>query len=108
MPGLPDRITREAYSHEVASGGFWAGGVTPAEPFFYSYIYPEPNGYRSSNLAQGRFDETFGEYVLPYSEVRASDDPEGKLSAFLQSAYDLAANLADWDRAALERAPLAP
>ena len=108
MPGLPDRITREAYSHEVTSGGFWAGGVTPAEPFFYSYIYPEPDGYRSSKLAQGRFDETFGEYVLAYAEVRASGDPEAMLSGFLQSAYDLAANLAHWDRAALERAPMAP
>lgn len=108
MPGLPDRITREAYSHEVTSGGFWAGGVTQAEPFFYSYIYPEPDGYRSSKLAQGRFDETFGEYVLAYAEVRASGDPEAMLSGFLQSAYDLAANLAHWDRAALERAPVAP
>lgn len=108
MPGLPDRVTREAYSHEVTSGGFWAGGVTAAEPFFYSYIYPEPSGYRSANVAHGHFDETFGEYVLPYAEVRASDDPEAKLGAFLQSAYELAADLAHWDRAALERAPVAP
>jgi hypothetical protein len=108
MPGLPDRITREAYSHEVTSGGFWAGGVTAAEPFFYSYIYPEPDGYRAAKVAHGRFDQTFGEYVLPYSEVCASDDPEIMLFEFLQSAYDSAADLAHWDRVALEREPVAP
>ena len=108
MPGLPDRITREAYSHEVASGGFWAGGVTAAEPFFYSYIYPEPDGYRSGKVAHGRFDESFGEFVLPYAEVRASADPERMLGEFLQSAYEAGANLARWDRAALEREPVAP
>jgi hypothetical protein len=108
MPGLPDRIPREAYSHEVASAGFWAGGVTAAEPFFYSYIYPEPDGFRRAKVAHGRFDETFGEFVLPYAEVRASDDPERMLSEFFDSAYDAAASLAKWDRAALERAPVAP
>jgi len=108
MPGLPDRITREAYSHEVASGGFWAGGVTPAEPFFYSYIYPEPDGYRDAKVAHGRFDPTFGEFVLPYADVRAAADPERMLSEFLQSAYEAGASLAQWDRAALEREPVAP
>ena len=108
MPGLPDRIAREAYSHEVASAGFWAGGVTAAEPFFYSYIYPEPDGFRRAKVAHGRFDETFGEFVLPYADVRTSDDPERMLSEFFDSAYDAAASLAKWDRAALERAPVAP
>jgi hypothetical protein len=108
MPGLPDRITREAYSHEVTSGGFWAGGVTAAEPFFYSYVYPEPEGYRMANVAHGRFDETFGEYVLPYAEVAAAPDPGLMLGEFLQSAYDAAVELAGWDRAALEREPVAP
>jgi hypothetical protein len=107
-PGLPDRITREAYSDEVSSGGFWAGGVTPAEPFFYSYIYPEPEGYRSAKVAHGRYDETFGEYVLPYAQVRASADPGRMLAEFLQSTYDVAADLAHWNRAALEREPVAP
>jgi hypothetical protein len=107
-PGLPDRITREAYSDEVSSGGFWAGGVTPAEPFFYSYIYPEPDGYRTAKVAHGRYDETFGEFVLPYAEVRASSDPDRMLGEFLQSTYDVAADLAHWDRAALEREPVAP
>jgi hypothetical protein len=108
MPGLPDRITREAYSDEVASGGFWAGGVTAAEPFFYSYVYAEPDGYRTAEVAHGRFDETFGEYVLPYADVRSAADPERMLGEFLQSAYAAAADLAKWDRARLERDPVAP
>jgi hypothetical protein len=108
MPGLPDRITREAYSHEVSSAGFWAGGVTAAEPFFYSYVYPEPEGFRSAKVAHGAFDQTYGEFVLPYAEVRASDDPRRMLMEFFQSTYDAAADLANWDRAALEREPVAP
>jgi hypothetical protein len=108
MPGLPDRIAREAYSHEVASAGFWAGGVTEAEPFFYSYIYPEPDGYRAAKVLHGRFDETFGEYVLPYAEVRAAADPVTMLNEFFDSAYAAGADLARWDREALEREPVAP
>jgi hypothetical protein len=108
MPGLPDRITREAYSHEVESGGFWAGGVTAAEPFFYSYIYPEPDGYRGAKVAHSRYDETFGEFVLPYAEVQGSADPDRMVGEFLRSAYDAAADLAHWDRGALERKPVAP
>jgi hypothetical protein len=108
VPGLPDRITREAYSREVSSGGFWAGGVTAAEPFFYSYIYPEPPGYRQAKVAHGRFDETFGEFVLPYAAVRAAEDPARMLGEFLRSAYEAAADLAKWDRPMLEREPVAP
>jgi len=108
MPGLPDRIAREAYSHEVTSLGFWAGGVIPAEPFFYSYIYPEPDGYRDAKVAHGRFDATYGEYVLPYVDVRAGADPARMLSEFAESAYAAAAELAGWDRKALEREPVAP
>jgi hypothetical protein len=108
MPGLPDRVTREAYSDEVTSAGFWAGGVTAAEPFFYSYIYPEPNAYRSAQVAHGRFDETFGEFVLPYSALLSSSDPAKALGEFLQSTYEAAADLAHWERAALEREPVAP
>jgi hypothetical protein len=108
IPGLPDRITREAYSHEVSSAGFWAGGILPVEPFFYSYAYPEPAGFRDARVAHGRFDETFGEFVLPYEEIRAADDPAAMLSDFLQSTYEAAADLADWDRRALEREPVAP
>lgn len=108
VPGLPDRITREAYSHEVSSAGFWAGGVTPAEPFFYSYVYPQPGGFQTSEVAHGHFDQAYGEFVLLYAEVRASDDPERMLMEFFQSAFDAAADLAHWDRPALEREPVAP
>ncbi len=108
LPGLPDRITREAYSHEVSSAGFWAGGATAAEPFFYSYIYPEPPGFRAATIGHGRFDEGFGEFVLPYAAVRDAEDPAQMLGEFLQSTYDAAADLAKWDREALERAPVAP
>jgi hypothetical protein len=108
LPGLPDRITREAYSDEVTSAGFWAGGATAAEPFFYSYVYPEPDGYRAARVAHGRFDQTYGEFVLPYAEVRAAGDPAAMLRAFFQSAYAAAADLGRWDRKALEREPVAP
>jgi len=108
MPGLPDRIAREAYSHEVSSAGFWAGGATAAEPFFYSYIYPEPDGFRTAKVAHGAFDESFGEFVLPYADVRASDYPGRMLTEFFQSTYDAAADLAKWNRATLEREPVAP
>ena len=107
VPGLPDRITREAYSKEVTSAGFWAGGVTAAEPFFYSYIYPEPEGFRTAEVAHGTYDATFGEFVLPYADVRAADEPEQMLTEFFQT-YDAAADLAHWDRASLERDPVAP
>lgn len=108
MPGLPDRIAREAYSHEVSSAGFWAGGVTAAEPFFYTYIYPEPDGYRSAKVAHGHYDGSYGEFVLPYADVRGAAEPTRMLTEFFQTAYDAAADLAHWDRAALERAPVAP
>jgi len=108
VPGLPDRVTREAYSHEVSSAGFWAGGVTAADPFFYSYAYPEPDGFRAADVAPGRFDESWSEFILPYSQVREAADPDRMLGEFFQSTYDAAADLAKWDRAALEREPVAP
>lgn len=108
VPGLPDRITREAYSHEVSSAGFWAGGAVAAEPIFYSYAYPEPGGFRDAKLDHGAFDEALGEFTLPYAEVRAAADPEAMLLSFFQATYDAAADLAHWDRQALEREPVAP
>jgi Family of unknown function (DUF5996) len=110
VPGLPDRITREAYSHEVSSAGFWPGGVTAAEPIFYSYAYPEPAGFRTASVspAAARFDAALGEFVLPYEEVRRSAVPEAELTAFLQTSYDAAASLAGWERDRLEREPVAP
>jgi hypothetical protein len=108
VPGLPDRITREAYSHEVSSAGFWPGGITGAEPIFYSYAYPLPTGFAEARVPAGRFDAVLREFVLPYAEVRGSADPEATLLAFLHATYVAAAELASWDRAALERTIAAP
>jgi hypothetical protein len=108
IAGLPDRITREAYSHEVSSAGFWAGGVTAAEPFFYSYVYPEFEGFRTARVKYAKFDEAYGEFILPYADVRASTQPQRMLIDFFQSAYEAAASLGRWDRQALEREPVAP
>lgn len=108
VPGLPDAVTREAYSHEVSSAGFWPAGTVAAEPLFYSYAYPEPAGFRGGALAAGHFDEAMGEFVLPYAQVRQATNPVETLLAFLQETYDLAADLGHWDRRALERKPLPP
>ena len=103
MPGLADRVTHDAYSHEVCSCGFWPG-APGIEPFFYSYAYPEPPGYREYSIAPAaaRFDPNFGEFVLPYEAMRLSADPDAALLEFLQSTYEAAANCAQWDRAALD------
>jgi hypothetical protein len=108
VPGLPDRITREAYDRQLSSAGFWASGVTPAEPFFYSYAYPEPDEFRKRTLSAGGWSDEWQEFTLPYEEVRKSADPEAVLTRFLQETYVSAADLADWDRELLEREPVAP
>jgi len=108
VPGLPDRVTREAYSQEVSSAGFWAGGVTQAEPFFYSYAYPEPAPFRDRAIAAGGWNSDWQEFTLSYDEVRTAADPAALLTSFLQSTYDAAADLAEWDRPKLEREPVAP
>ena len=107
MAGLADRVTRDAYSHEVSSCGFWPG-APGIEPFFYSYAYPEPPGYRESPIrpAQASFNSTMGEFIFPYDDMRRSADPDAALLAFLQTTYEAAANNAHWDRPALEVAPL--
>ncbi len=106
MPGLPDRVTRDAYSHEVSSCGFWPGapGSPAIEPFFYSYAYPQPQGYAEYSIApaEASFNAAFGEFVLPYEAMRQSADPDAALLQFLQSTYEAAANCAHWDRQALE------
>jgi len=106
MPGLPDRVTRDAYSHEVCSCGFWPG-APGTDAMFYSYAYPEPPGYKDYPIqpAAASYDKAFGEFVLPYEEMRLSADPEDALLAFLQSTYEAAANRAHWDREALEVSP---
>ena len=104
IPALPDEVTREAYSHEVSSAGFWPGGGGVDEAMFYSYAYPAPDGFADHRVepAAARFDRKLGEFVLPYEAVRTSADPEGDLMRFLQSTYEAAADLAGWDRQALE------
>jgi hypothetical protein len=103
MPGLPDRVTRDAYSHEVSSCGFWPG-APGMDALFYSYAYPEPPGYAEYPIepSSARFDKNLGEFVLPYETMRTSADPDSALLAFLQSTYEAAANLAHWDRKALD------
>ncbi|MCM8558106.1 DUF5996 family protein [Sphingomicrobium sediminis] len=108
LPNLPDSITREAYSHEVASAGFWAGGVVPADPIFYAYAYPEPKGYRGEELSHGGWSDELSEWVLSYDEVRQADDPAKMLGTFLEETYRVAARTAQWDRDALERVPVRP
>jgi len=105
IPNLPDAVTREAYSHEVSSAGFWAGGGPVPYAAFYSYAYPEPPGFAAAVVdpAQARYDETLREFILPYDAVRLASDPDATLIAFLQSTYDAAAERAGWDREALER-----
>jgi hypothetical protein len=104
IPGLPDAVTCEAYSHEEASAGFWPGSDAAPHPAFYAYAYPAPAGYADAAIvpAEARFDTDLGEWLLPYDAVRAAPDPEAMLLAFLQSTYDAAADLGSWDRAALE------
>ena len=105
IPHLPDEITREAYSHEVSSAGFWPGGAGGGgDPFFYSYAYPSPEGFGTAEVRPeaARFDEALGEFVLPYEAVQSAADPDAGLMAFLESTYAAAADLAGWDRAALE------
>jgi len=104
IPNLPDWVTREAYSHEVSSCGFWPGGGPIPYAAFYSYAYPEPAGYASTPLGpSGAFySNDLHEFILPYSVVRESKFPDDTLLQFLQSSYEAAADLAKWDRKALE------
>lgn len=103
-PGA-DRITREAYSHEVISAGFWPGSGSVQEAAFYAYAAPAPAGFHQvvARPASAWYSTEFGEFLLRYDDVRRADDPDDMLLAFLQSTYEAAADLAGWDRAALER-----
>ena len=105
IPNLPDRVTREAYSHEVSSCGFWPGSAPIDYPAFYSYAYPEPPGFAEARVRpDGAFySQDFHEFVLPYDAVRESSSPDDTLLEFLQSTYEAAADLAKWDREGLER-----
>jgi len=104
-PNCPDWVTREGYSHELASCGFWPG--VGEEGAFYAYAYPEPAGYAeaSGGPAGASYDRHLGEFVIPYESVAAAPDPDGVLTEFLSATYAAAADLGGWDRAALEIDP---
>src|SRR5205807_7248386 len=104
-PHVASRVIAEAYSHEVSSCGFWPGNGGYGRAAFFVYAYPEPAGYGDTRLTtSGAFyDEGLGQFILPYDVVRHSGDPDGLLLGFLQETYEAAAQLAGWDRKALER-----
>ena len=104
VPHLSDAVTREAYSHEVSSAGFWPGGGAINYPAFYSYAYPVPEGFSKTRVrpAAAIFNADLGEFLLPYDAVRNASAPDDVLIEFLQSTYEAAANAAHWDRASLE------
>ena len=103
IPRLPDRVTREAYSHEVSSAGFWVGDPNH-DASFYSYAYPASAEFKRAKVqpSAASFDEKLGEFVLPYERVRESHDPNQALLAFLESTYEAAAETGHWDRSELE------
>ncbi|MEM8653927.1 MAG: DUF5996 family protein [Pseudomonadota bacterium] len=104
FPALPDPVTQEAYSHEVSSAGFWAGGNGADEAMFYSYAYPVPDGFADAPAGPpgASFDKALGEFLMPYRTVASADDPAAVLHAFLQTTYEAAAQLGAWDRVTLE------
>jgi hypothetical protein len=105
VPNLSDAVAQEAYSHEVSSAGFWPGGGGPIDyPAFYSYAYPAPKGFAEAKAkpTEAFFSKELGEFILPYDAVRTAHDPDRALMDFLESTYCVAADLARWDRKALE------
>ncbi|HEY5083751.1 MAG TPA: DUF5996 family protein [Rhizomicrobium sp.] len=103
IPGLSDRVTREAYSHEVSSAGFWPGNDAYPHAAFYSYAYPEPKGFRDAAMPPGAtYEAQLGEFILPYDIVRKSPAGGKLVMDFLQASYAAAADLGKWDRAALD------
>jgi len=107
VPHCPDWVIREAYSQEVSSCGFWPGSDALPEPVFYSYAYPAPPGFDSARIqpSQAGYTPASGEFILPYAAVHNASSPDALLLEFLQSTYDAAADLGNWDRAVLERQP---
>jgi hypothetical protein len=105
IPHLPDRVTREAYSHEVSSCGFWPGSEQMPQPVFYSYAYPEPERFsRATVRPEGAgYNSELREFIFPYDEARQSASPDDALLEFLQSSYEAAADFGAWDRTELER-----
>ena len=111
VPNLPDDVTREAYSHEVTSAGFWPGDRESPDPIFYSYAYPTPEGFADAPVEprEATWLDDLGEFALGYHQLLRHPDPDAVLLAFFESAHAAAADLAHWERAALEcAAPLGP
>jgi hypothetical protein len=110
IPNLPDQVTREAYSHEVSSCGFWPGGGAAPYPAFYAYAYPEPEGFSGAQVKpQGAFySRELREFLLPYDRVRNAASPDEALLEFLHCTYEAAATLGRWDRKALDRSAGSP
>jgi Family of unknown function (DUF5996) len=103
VPGLSDRVVREAYSHEVSSAGFWPGGAAYPQAIFYSYAYPEPPGFKDARVTPpARYEEGLSEFVLPYASLHDTPDPNAMVLRFLSETYAAAADCGRWDRAALE------
>jgi Family of unknown function (DUF5996) len=104
VPHLPDTVTREAYSQEVSSLGFWPGNDAAPAPIFYSYAYPEPPGFSEAKIQPDAafYQPKLREFILPYDTMRTAENPDKALLEFAQSAYDAASKLGKWDRAALE------
>lgn len=103
-PGA-DKMTQEAYSHEVSSVGFWPGTTGMSDAAFYSYAAPEPNGFKQTRAQPNAaaYNGSLGEFLLPYEDVRKAESPSKSLLQFCQSTYEAAASLGKWDRLALER-----
>jgi hypothetical protein len=103
IPHLPDAVTREAYSHEVSSLGFWPGNEVMPEPIFYSYAYPAPIGFSEAKVQPSfaGYNAQLKEFVLPYEQMRQTESPDATLRDFARSTYDAASTLGNWDRAAL-------
>jgi hypothetical protein len=104
VPHLPDEITREAYSQEVSSLGFWPGNAAAPTPIFYSYAYPEPPGFAQAKIQPDAafYEAKLREFILPYDAVRTAEKPDEVLLGFALGAYDAASKLGKWDREALE------
>ena len=107
---LPDNVTREAYSHEVSSAGFWPGGGPTDYAAFFSYAYPAPRGFDTARVrpAGAFYSTAANEFLLPYETMRNTPDPDGALREFLQSTSEAAAQLGQWDRDALDAPPGVP
>ena len=102
MPGLPDAVACEAYSHEEASLGFWPGDARHPRPAFYAYAYPAPAGYAEADGGTGTYDTALGEFLLDYDAMRQTADPDDTLLSFARATYATAADLGTWDRARLD------